>query len=85
MSKSYYIYLDQRDVGKCDLWFYGWVNTSDEPPEYNDGPTPGESVPIFSFPGNRIVFDSKDMAERAAKQILKRFPEIEGQLHVELI
>ena len=84
MSKGYYIYLDRRDVGKGDVCFFGWLYGTDEEYEYTEIPVRcNKNVPIFSPAGNRIEFREKDKAEKTVKQIIKRFPELKGLLHVE--
>lgn len=84
MSNGYYIYLDQRDVGKGDLWFFGWLDVSNEEYEYNAIPVRrNKNIPIFSPVGNRVEFREKDKAEKTAKLIIKGFPELKDRLHVE--
>ena len=64
MSKGYYIYLDRRDVGKGDLWFVGWFNVTTN--KMWDGNATMEHegyMPVFSIPGNRVIFDDKKTAE----------------------
>lgn len=84
MSKGYYIYLDQRDVGKGDVWFVGWFNvTTNKMWDGNDTTEHEKYMPVFSIPGNRVVFDDKETADETAEMIVSMCPEIEGLLHVE--
>lgn len=85
MSKGYYIYLDRRDVGKGDMWFVGWFNVTTN--KMWDGNTTMEHegyMPVFSIPGNRVVFDDKKTADDMVKMIASLCPEIEELLHVEV-
>ena len=85
MSKGYYIYLDRRDVGKGDLWFVGWFNVTTN--KMWDGNATMEHegyMPVFSIPGNRVIFDDKKTADDMVKMIASLCPEIEELLRVEV-
>ena len=84
MSDGYYIYLDRRDVGKGDVWFVGWLNVrTNQLWDGNDTMEHEKYMPVFSIPGNRVVFDDKATADEMVKMIVSMYPEIEGMLHVE--
>ena len=85
MSKGYYIYLDQRDVGKGDMLFLGWVNEQDNMVVYNKTPKgTGKNVPVFSIRDSRMVYEHKEMADKTVEMISNMYPEITELLHVEL-
>lgn len=85
MSDGYYIYLDQRDVGKDNLNFSGWVNYNDGEPEHATSATKCDgSVPVFNY-DHWIVFKNVYSADLTIRQIVdtyKNYPEIKEHLHI---
>lgn len=83
MSKGYYIYLDQRDVGKGDMHFLGWANENDEEMTLMGTPTNYEEcVAVFSPSKIGMVYRDVEMIGKTFDAIENKYPELKGEIHV---